>query len=133
MTLVDTRTLVDFLHHEQTPQTALLDRILSTERVIIGDLVYYELMRGFRRDSDYQLALSVLQALEQQPLSTPQSVAAGIEHYRFLRNSCDSTPPTTTVLLAAHCVLEGLPLLFTDPAFEPMVTRRGLIDRLAVD
>jgi len=133
MMLVDTRTLIDYLHAEQSPQTALLDSRLSHERIIIGDLVYYEVMRGFRRDSDLQLAQTVLEPLERHTLSYPQSIAASIEHYRLLRNQCDSTPPTTTVLLASHCVLNGLPLLFTDPAFEPMVERLGLVDRLGIE
>ena len=130
MTLVDTRTWVDFLHAEQTPQTTLLDRILSSERVIMGDLVYYDVMRGFRRDSDYQLALSVLKPLERQSLSTPQIIASGIEHYRLLRNRAHGTPPTTAMLLASHCLLEDLPLLFSDPIFEPMVAQLGLTNRL---
>lgn len=130
MTLVDVRTLVDYLHAQHTPQTELLDSILGRERVILGDLVYYEVMRGFRRDSDYQLALSVLEPLEQQPLSYRQSVASGIEHFRLLRNQANATPPTTAMLLASHCLLKGLPLLFSDPVFAPMVDRLGLIDRL---
>ena len=133
MMLIDTRTLVDYLHDQQTPQTTLLDRCLSRERIIIGDLVYYELMRGFRRDSDLQLARPVLEPLERQTLSYPTSIAASIEHYRFLRNYCDTTPPTTTILLAAHCLLGNSPLLFSDPAFEPMVERLGLIDRLGME
>ena len=130
MTLVDIRTLVDYLHALHTPQTVLLDQILGHERVILGDLVYYEVMRGFRRDADYQLARSVLEPLERHSLSYRQSVASGIEHFRLLRNQAHCTPSTTTMLLASHCLLEGLPLLFSDAVFAPMVDRLGLVDRL---
>ena len=132
MTLIDTRTMVDYLHGDRTPQTRLLDEQLGRERFILGDLVYYELLRGFRRDADYQLARSILQPLERHALVSEQSIAAGIDFFRELRACCDASPATTTMLLASHCLLNDLPLLFSDPDFSPMVRHLGLNDRLGV-
>jgi len=133
MMLIDTRTLVDFFHQRDTPQTLLLDRQLGCEQLLLGDLVYYQVMRGFRRDSDLELAQSVLQPLQRQALVTEESVAAGIAHYRKLRACCDASPATTAMFLATHCLLHEQPLLFSDPAFAPMVTHLELYDRLTLD
>jgi len=133
MTLIDTRTLIDFFHDQETPQTRLLDSQLGREQFVLGDLVHYELMRGFRRDSDLELAGSVLQPLQRQALVTEESVAAGIAHYRKLRACCDASPATTAMFLATHCLLHEQPLLFSDPAFAPMVTHLELYDRLTLD
>lgn len=129
MTLVDTRTWVDFLHRNNTPQARLLNSLLGRERVLMGDLVYYELLCGFRRDSDYRLALSALQRLEHRQLISEETIPAAAENYRLLRECCNTAADSTAVFLATHCVLNNLPLLFTGPEFSPMVTHLGLSDR----
>ena len=133
MMLIDTRTLVDFFHQRDTPQTLLLDRQLGCEQLLLGDLVYYQVMRGFRRDSDLELAQSVLQPLQRQALVNEESIAASIAYFRKLRACSNASPGTTTLFLTTHCLLNDLPLLFSNPAFQPMVTHLGLFDRLALD
>jgi len=133
MTLVDTHTMVDFLHDRQTPQTQLLDQQLGKELFILGDLVYYELLRGFRRNSDLQLARAALEPMERQALVNQQSVEEAAEHFRLLRSEHNLFPDTTQMLLATHCMINNLPLLFSDDCFAPMVDKMGLIDRLGTN
>ncbi len=133
MTLVDTRTWVDFLHQRDTPATALLDALLSQERIILGDLVRYELLTGFRRDADFELVESTLAPLECQPLVTPESTRLAIGHCRTLRSRHQASPDTVSMMLASHCLIHRLPLLFSNPVFVPMVNHLGLMDRSQLD
>lgn len=130
MTLVDTATWVDFLHDRDTPATGMLDRLLSRERIILGDLVWYELLRGFRRDSDFELAHSLLEPLERRQLVTPEVSRAAVGHFRLLRNQFQTAPDTVSMMVASYCLEYDVPLLFSKPVFHVIAGHLGLQDRM---
>jgi predicted nucleic acid-binding protein len=50
MILVDTPVWVDYFNGTQTTQADILDAILAQQIIVIGDLVYIEVLQGFSSD-----------------------------------------------------------------------------------
>ncbi len=63
MILVDSSVWVDYFNGVRSRETDFLDSTLGVEPVAIGDLILTEVLQGFRSDSDYQTAKSLLLGL----------------------------------------------------------------------
>ena len=62
--LVDSSVWIDYFNLHQTPETDLLERLLPTTRILIGDLILAEVSQRFRSDSDFRRALESSDAFE---------------------------------------------------------------------
>ena len=49
MILVDSTVWVDYFNGKSTRQTDLLDQKLGIEPIVIGDLIYTEVLQGFKK------------------------------------------------------------------------------------
>ncbi len=54
MILVDTSVWIDYFNGADNQFTATLDANLIEGQVAIGDLIFLEILQGFRKDSDYK-------------------------------------------------------------------------------
>lgn len=62
--LVDTSVWIDYFNGRVTDETDLLDILLRRERPLTGDLIFAEVLQGFRRDADFERARELLSTLE---------------------------------------------------------------------
>ncbi|HSM83228.1 MAG TPA: hypothetical protein VLS96_16185, partial [Nodosilinea sp.] len=63
MILVDSSVWIDYFNGQNTPQVELLDQLLSTQPLAIGDIILTEVLQGFRQDADYVTARQLLTSL----------------------------------------------------------------------
>ena len=63
MILVDSSVWIDYFNGRSTLQTDLLDDLLGGEEVPTGDLIYVEVLQGFRREREFRRAKRALDAL----------------------------------------------------------------------
>lgn len=126
MILVDTSVWIDYFNGQQHAHTDALDRALYEGRVAIGDLIYLEILQGFRKDRDYEIARRHLSALSIYPLLGLAAADRCANYYRLLRKRGITVRKTADVIIASFCIEEGLPLLFLDRDFEPFVEHLGL-------
>ena len=63
MILVDSSVWIDYFNGKVTWQTDLLDSYLSNLPVIMGDLIFTEVLQGFKSDKDFKAARSFLEPL----------------------------------------------------------------------
>jgi predicted nucleic acid-binding protein len=63
MIVVDSSVWIDCFNGTATRETDFLDSLLGREPVTIGDLLLTEVLQGFRSDSDYEQAKSLLTGL----------------------------------------------------------------------
>ena len=52
--MVDTSVWVDYFNGNDTRQTEMLDNSLIEGLVVIGDVIFLEILQGFRNDNDYK-------------------------------------------------------------------------------
>ncbi|NRB39784.1 MAG: PIN domain nuclease [Pseudomonadales bacterium] len=131
MILVDTRVWIDYFNGRDSPVTDELDRGLVEGVVAIGDLIFLEILQGFKSDKDYNLAKSTLGTLEQYEMFGHAHALKSAENYRALRKKGLTIRKTTDVIIATFCIENKLPLLFSDRDFIPFVDHLGLIPALA--
>ena len=126
MIFVDTSVWIDYFNGEVNPHTDLLDRMLSSERIAIGDIILAEVLQGFRRDADFRKALELFEALEFKEMLGRQMALRCAQNYRKLRRAGVTARKTIDVMIATFCVVNGHVLVHDDRDFEPMEKYLGL-------
>ena len=126
MTLVDTSVWVEYFNRRLTPETNLLDRLLGTERLLIGDLILAEVLQGFRSDFDFHRVRRQLEALAFSPMVGLEIAIAAAENYRMLRARGITVRKTIDVLIATFCIARSHELLHSDRDFDRFEQHLGL-------
>jgi len=62
--LVDTSVWIDYFNGTENKETNLLDTALIDGTVAIGDIIFLEILQGFRNDKDFNKAKKTLGTLE---------------------------------------------------------------------
>ncbi len=132
MILVDTSVWIDYFNDIENESTKYLDLSLVEGTVAIGDLIYLEILQGFRHDKDYRFTKSRLETLTQYELFGLGMVEKCAENYRSLRKKGITVRKTTDVIIATFCIEHSLPLLFLDKDFVPFVEYLRLTPALRV-
>ena len=127
MILVDTSVWIDYFNGKEDIHPEILDSSIVDGTVAIGDIIFLEILQGFRNDKDYQKVRSRLATLDQYELFGNDMVYRCAENYRTLRKKGITIRATTDVIIATYCIKHKLPLLFIDRDFNPFVNHLGLI------
>lgn len=131
MILVDSSVWIDYFNGRITAETDYLHTLLGTEPVAIGDLIYTEVLQGFRQDSDYRTARSLFDNFTMyEMLGTTRALAAA-NNYRQLRKRGITVRKTIDTIIATFCIEHDIPLLFSDRDFVPFVQHLGLRSAIA--
>ncbi len=130
MILVDSSVWIDYFRGAPTPQTDCLDRLLSGELLLIGDLILTEVLQGFASERDFNQARTLLSALPVIPLVGGDVALQAARNYRRLRAQGVTVRKTIDTLIATSCIEHGYALLYSDRDFDPFVQQLGLISAL---
>lgn len=126
MILVDTSVWIDYFNCNDSQATEYLDACLVEGTVAISDLIYLEILQGFRSDKDYRATKRRLQTLTIYEMFGLDAVERCAKNYRSLRKKGITIRKTTDVIIASFCIQNKMPLLFLDKDFIPFVKHLGL-------
>jgi len=126
MILVDSSVWIDYFNGRQSRETDLLDELLGTKPLLIGDLIMTEVLQGFRHDRDYRQAKDKLEKLAFAPMVGREIAIKSAGNYRRLRKQGITVRKTIDVLIATFCIENGHKLLHSDRDFDVMVDVIGL-------
>jgi predicted nucleic acid-binding protein len=126
MIVVDTSVWIDHFNGRLTQQVAILDRLLGTQPLLIGDLILVEVLQGFRSEANFRRSQRLLSALEFSPMAGMRVARASARNYRTLRMLGVTVRKTIDVIIGTFCVLNGHRLLHCDRDFDPMERHLGL-------
>ena len=129
--LVDSGVWIDFLADRQSLQTTALERFVRSRRLAIGDLMLCEVLQGCRSDRHVDFTMQRLALAELLMISDGHVAVQAASNYRQLRSLGITVRKTIDTLIATRCILDGLPLLYSDRDFDPFVEHLGL--RSALD
>ncbi|MEX2481866.1 MAG: PIN domain nuclease [Gammaproteobacteria bacterium] len=128
MILADTSVWIDYFNGIESAKTDFLDAALAKDSVVIGDVIFLEVLQGFRRDKDYDSAKRTLKLLDQYTMLGVRMVEKCARNYRSLRNKGITVRRTTDIIIATFCIEHRLPLLHADRDFVPFEKHLGLIN-----
>ena len=126
MILVDSSVWIDYFRGEATPQTGMLDGLLHTDPLAIGDLILVEVLLGFDSDRDFNRARKLLEALTIIDVGGRDIALKAAKNFRTLRSLGVTVRKTIDTVIATRCIEDGLDLLYSDRDFDPFVEHLGL-------
>lgn len=130
MILVDSSVWIDYFRGTLTPQTDRLDVLLSSELLLIGDLILAEVLQGFASERDFQQARTLLTKLPVVSLVGPEIAVQAAVNFRQLRSLGVTVRKTIDTLIATSCIEHGYALLYSDRDFDPFVEHLGLVSAM---
>ena len=121
MVIADTSVWIDYFNATDSAEADALDSALEQGTVAIGDIIFLEILQGFRSDKDYKMARSKLSVLEQYEMFGRDMVIKCADNYRLLRKKGITIRKTNDIIIATFCIENKIPLLFSDRDFFPFV------------
>ena len=126
--VVDSSVWIDFFNARDTAARVELRRLLDDgqTRLVVPDLVLYEVLRGFRHERAMRQARALLQTLSVEPCGGEDVALAAAEHYRHLRARGTTVRSSVDVMIAAFCIERDYLLLHGDRDYDGFAAHRGL-------
>lgn len=128
MLVVDASVWVDFFRDAPRPHVEQLAQLLDhgEVRIVVPDLVLFEVLRGFRDERQHRLARRLLQGLSTEAACSPELAYTAAQHDRSLRAQGFKVRSPIDTLVATFCIEHDYALLHADRDFEAFESLRGL-------
>lgn len=127
MILVDSSVWIDYFNGKHTIETDILDALLGKECIIVGDIIYTEVLQGFRLDKDFRTARDLLNRFPFYEMIGKTIALQSARNYRLMRKQGFSIRKTIDIIIATFCIVHGCRLLHADRDFDPLETHLGLV------
>jgi predicted nucleic acid-binding protein len=126
--VVDSSVWIDFFNDADEPAADLLEHLLDhgEVRLVVPDLVLFEVLRGFRHERDYRQARQLMETLSVEDTASHALGLAAADHYRSLRSQGITIRSPVDVMVAAFCIENDYALLHRDSDYDHFEQRRGL-------
>lgn len=126
MILVDSSVWIDFFNGAESAETSYLEDILGVVPVAIGDLMLTEVLQGFRKEKDFEIALALFESVTALELGGRDLAIKSARNFRALRGKGCTVRKTIDCIIATYGIEHNLPLLHADRDFEPFHQHLGL-------
>jgi len=126
--VVDSSVWIDYFADRPVAACDELDRLLQDghTRLVVPDLVLYEVLRGFRHERAMRQARLLLLTLSVESCGGEDVALAAAEHYRHLRARGITVRSSIDVMIAAFCIEQDYLLLHSDRDYDAIAVHRGL-------
>lgn len=128
MLVVDSSVWIDYFRDAPSPACDALDQLLqeATTKIIVPDLVLYEVLRGFKHEREYRSALQLMRGFEWESAFSPSLAQEAAQHYRAMVGQGFTIRSALDVMIGAFCIERDYTLLHGDRDFSVMRNLRGL-------
>lgn len=96
--------------------------LLKTEDVVILDVILLEVLQGFKKDSEYEIALDLLSPLSCYQVLDKEGAISSASHFRTLRKRGIIIRKTIDVMIASWCIRNEVEFLHNDHDFDLIAT-----------
>ena len=128
MLVVDSGVWIDYFNAAANPARDVLRRLLhdGEVRLVVPDLVLFEVLRGFRSERELRTARALLEGLSIERVGSLATALEAVHHYRSLRAAGITVRNSIDVLIATFCIEHDYALLHRDRDFDAFEDLRGL-------
>jgi hypothetical protein len=126
--VVDASVWIDFFNDADEPAADMLEHLLDhgEVRLVVPDLVLFEVLRGFRHERDHRQARQLMETLSVEATASHALALVAAQHYRSLRAEGITVRSPVDVLVASFCIENDYALLHRDRDYKHFEQRRGL-------
>jgi predicted nucleic acid-binding protein len=124
--LVDSSVWIDYFKGRATLQTGLLEGLLDSQELAIGDLNFIEVLQGCKIEKEFNEVRRLLGRLDLVVLGGDDVAVPAAKNYLKLRQLGLTVRGTIDVVLATRCILSGYRLLHSDRDFDAFEKHLGL-------
>jgi predicted nucleic acid-binding protein len=126
--VADSSVWIDFFNATPNAARDTLRRLLyeGDTRIVVPDLVLFEVLRGFRHERMLRQAQTLMVSLGVVQACGADLALEAAQHYRDLRKSGITVRSGIDVLVASFCIRHDYLLLHRDRDFQAFEERRGL-------
>jgi predicted nucleic acid-binding protein len=126
--VVDSSVWIDFFTNADHPAVDTLATLLDhgEVRIVVPDLVLFEVLRGFRSEHGHRQARKLMESLHIESTAGAEVALAAAQHYRTLRAQGITVRSSIDVLVASFCIENDYALLHRDRDFRAFEQWRGL-------
>ena len=132
MIVVDSRVWIDYFRGVASVRTDRLQALLGDHVLAIGDLMLAEVLQGFGRDRDFDIALRLLSSLTVIDIAGREIAILAARNHRRLRSLGVTVRKTIDTLIATRCISDGHTLLYADRDFDAFVDHLGLVSAMTL-
>lgn len=126
MILVDSSVWIDYFKGVDSRETGILDQLLGSEVLLIGDLILAEVLQGFQTDREFRKAEELLRSLVLVDLVGIEIALKSARNFRRLRSLGVTVRKTIDCVIATSCIESGYRLLHNDRDFDAFQKHLGL-------
>ncbi|MCK5145490.1 PIN domain nuclease [bacterium] len=126
MILVDTSAWIEYFRNGNSTIVRSVDTCLDRNLIIIGDLIYCEIMQGIKIKREREKVSSLLLSLPQYEMVGFHIAQKSAMNYRNLRSKGVTVRKTIDVIIGTFCVENNLKLVHFDRDFDFMASHIGL-------
>ncbi len=131
MILVDSSVWIEYFRSMDTPQVVLLDTLLGSSHLAVGDLIATEVLQGVRDEREFKMVKETFDAFDHVDLLGYELAIKAAINYRALRGFGITIRKTIDSIIATRCIEDGLILLHSDRDFHPFAQHLGLKEAYA--
>jgi predicted nucleic acid-binding protein len=124
--VLDTSVWVDILRYKTPWTPESVAQLVSSADVLIGDLIFVEVVRGAKTKSECAALISKLNEFEQVAMSNMVLAQKAIDFHLLLRSKGLTVRGTIDLLIATWCIQNSVPLLHRDRDYEGFHEHLGL-------
>jgi predicted nucleic acid-binding protein len=124
--LVDSSVWIQYLNGKTTKEADFLSQFIGVQNILMVDLIYTEILQGYRDDSVFYDVKSFLDEFPFSILASHDLALKSAQNYRFLRKKGITIRKTIDCYIASYCISKNIPLLHSDRDFDPFVEHLGL-------
>jgi predicted nucleic acid-binding protein len=126
--VADSSVWIDYFNAQPNPAREVLRRLLreGDTRLVVPDLVLFEVLRGFRDEREQRAAQALMLTLDVEATGGVRLMLDAAQHYRGLRKAGVTVRSSIDVLVATFCIENDYLLLHRDRDFDAFERQRGL-------
>ena len=128
MIVVDSSVWIDFLNGRDVAHVARLQAALGVDEIIVGDLMFCEVLQGLDNERAARRVESLLRRFEIVPMAGEAIAVEAARNFRSLRKRGITIRKTIDLLIGTWCIENRRPLLHNDSDFRPMARHLGLME-----
>ena len=126
MIVVDSSVWIDFFRGTPTTQSGLLNELLATTLIAVGDLIMVEVLQGVQNEREFRQVQKTLERFEQINIGGRELAINAAKNFRRLRALGYTVRKTVDTLIATRCIQSNYALLHADRNFDAFEKHLGL-------